>query len=493
MKRERTAATRRATRDGAPKSNNASKALTMHRQYDIVVIGGGAAGMMAAIAAMEERESKLPSQGGAVLLLERNDILGRKLLATGNGRCNFTNAQAQAEDYENKNDANDLVATSVENPSSTAAFVRPVMDELGPERLIELFSSLGILARQETEGRVYPHSGQGASVCQMLQRRLGQLGVEICLQATVKEITVTPEGVASTFHILLEGGCRVDCRRVIVAVGGKAGGQYGCQGDGFRFAEQLGHRIVKPRPALVAVNCRALARQLDDLWGEWKGVRARGTVSLWRAPVDLQTGSADWSKASMVSSDSGEVQFTESGLSGICVFNVSRDIVYTGNMKDGRREAYRLAVDFLPELSESQVGEMLHQRRQALATQTAESLLLSVIHSRLICGILRQAGISQGTMVSEVKDDALTRLASLLKSWTTDVEGTKGWNDAQVTAGGVALEQVDAQTMESLVTPGLYLCGELLDVDGRCGGYNLQWAFASGYVAGKRAGRASNI
>jgi len=435
--------------------------------YDVAVIGGGASGMMAAISA----KSQLPE--GDVLLLERNEILGRKLLATGNGRCNFTNTLALPMDY-----------------GTSADFTKPAMEAMNPLHVIQVFDSMGILYRVEEEGRVYPHSGQGATVTQALERKLEQLGVKAKKSAVVEEVTYSTK-----FDIRLKNGKVICADKLILATGGKAGGQYGCQGDGYTFAKGFGHEMVKIRPALVAVNCKTDEGEGRDAWKkEWKGVRSQAKVSLWKVPLNGE-------EETCVAEDRGEVQFTDSGLSGICVFNLSRHIVFTGNMKDGRHETYMMEVDFLPDWTEEKVLHMLERRRDALADYDADAFLMSVVHNKLINGLLEQVGFKGLTIVLDgveektwpdlktITDEQLAKLAKLLKGWRFEVDGTKGWNDAQVTAGGISCEQVDPQTMESKLQKGLYLCGEVLDVDGKCGGYNLQWAFASGWLAGINAAK----
>lgn len=440
--------------------------------YDVIVIGGGASGMMAAIAA----KSQLPE--GGVLLLERNEILGRKLLATGNGRCNFTNTLALPTDY-----------------GTSAEFTKPAMDAMNPLHVIQMFDSMGILYRVEDEGRVYPHSGQGATVTQAMERKLEQLGVKVKKNTVVEKV-----GYSTKFDITLKNGKVVCADNVIIAAGGKAGGQFGCQGDGYTFAKNFGHDMVKIRPALVAVNCKADEGEGRDAWKkEWKGVRSQAKVSLWKVPL---TAAAETdAEEELVAEDSGEVQFTDSGLSGICVFNLSRHIVFTGNMKDGRNEKYMIEVDFLPDWTEEKVLHMLERRREALAEYDADAFLMSVVHNKLINGLLEQVGFKGLTIILDgveektwpdlktITDEQLAKLAKLLKGWRFEVDGTKGWNDAQVTAGGISCDQVDPETMESKLQKGLYLCGEVLDVDGKCGGYNLQWAFASGYLAGINAAK----
>lgn len=435
--------------------------------YEVVVIGGGASGMMAAISA----KSQLPE--GDVLLLERNEILGRKLLATGNGRCNFTNTLALPMDY-----------------GTSADFTKPAMEAMNPLHVIQVFDSMGILYRVEEEGRVYPHSGQGATVTQALERKLEQLGVKVKKSAVVEEVTYSTK-----FDIRLKNGKVICADKLILATGGKAGGQFGCQGDGYTFAKGFGHEMVKIRPALVAVNCKTDEAEGRDAWKkDWKGVRSQARVSLWKVPLNGE-------EKTCVAEDRGEVQFTDSGLSGICVFNLSRHIVFTGNMKDGRNETYMIEVDFLPDWTEEKVLHMLERRRDALADYDADAFLMSVVHNKLINGLLEQVGFKGLTIVLDgveektwpdlktITDEQLAKLAKLLKGWRFEVDGTKGWNDAQVTAGGISCGQVDPQTMESQLQKGLYLCGEVLDVDGKCGGYNLQWAFASGWLAGINAAK----
>ncbi|MBQ6948652.1 MAG: aminoacetone oxidase family FAD-binding enzyme, partial [Firmicutes bacterium] len=333
--------------------------------YEVVVIGGGASGMMAAISA----KSQLPE--GDVLLLERNEILGRKLLATGNGRCNFTNTLALPMDY-----------------GTSAEFTKPAMEAMNPLHVIQVFDSMGILYRVEEEGRVYPHSGQGATVTQALERKLEQLGVKVKKSAVVEEVTYSTK-----FDIRLKNGKVICADKLILATGGKAGGQFGCQGDGYTFAKGFGHEMVKIRPALVAVNCKTDEAEGRDAWKkDWKGVRSQARVSLWKVPLNGE-------EETCVAEDRGEVQFTDSGLSGICVFNLSRHIVFTGNMKDGRNETYMIEVDFLPDWTEEKVLHMLERRRDALADYDADSFLMSVVHNKLINGLLEQVGFKGLTIV----------------------------------------------------------------------------------------------
>ncbi len=421
--------------------------------------------MMAAIAA----KAQFPA--GSVLIIERNEELGRKLLATGNGRCNFTNLQATAEDY-----------------GEAAPFVASVFQQMPPARLCQLFASFGIVSREEAEGRVYPYSGQGSAVCSQLKRQLQQRQVNVRCGVSAVQV----EAEESAFLLQLSDGGIVRSSNLILASGGKAGGQYGCQGDGYRFLRSLQHVVNKPHPALIALQCRVPAQSGAEPWpSEWKGVRAQAGVSLWRFPADA--GEFDkgisFGQAQLVAEDKGEVQLTATGLSGICIFNLSRYVIYSVPLAEGRREQYLVALDFLPQHSQEQADALLLAQAEALREEPAEVLLLSIVHQRLIAGILRQVNIAPDERLEGVGEKRLLLLSRLLKRWCALVEGTKGWNDAQVTAGGADCVQFNPQTMQSRLIPGLYLCGELFDVDGRCGGYNLQWAFASGYAAGCSAGQ----
>ncbi|MDO4552029.1 MAG: aminoacetone oxidase family FAD-binding enzyme [Bacillota bacterium] len=434
--------------------------ITVEKQAGIAVMGGGAAGMAAAIAAAralrEEGAGETgpsPFRGGdaEVLVLEKNARPGRKLLATGNGRCNFTNSRCSWKDYRSKGPA-----------ELREFFVRQVLEELGPAELRRFFESLGVFSREEEGGRVYPYSGQAAGLREAMERELERQGAELLTETRVDRVEKRPEG----FALILESGALCMARRLIVATGGRAGIQYGSTGDGYGVAKALGHTLAPPSPALVQLV--AESPELPEL----KGVRAKGRVSLLEQGRELGRAS-------------GEIQFTEDALSGICVFDLSGLL----DRQKAREGAYQAEIDLFPEWQTGAFTEKLLQRQAYLPELAAEQFLEGILHKKL-CGVyIRRWTAEPKDKVGNLPREKIEELAALLKCWRLPLSGTRGWAEAQTTAGGVELSQVDAETMGSRLVPGLYFAGEVLDVDGPCGGYNLHWAFASGIRAGQGAAR----
>lgn len=379
----------------------------------ITVIGGGPAGMAAAISAARQG-------AGTVRLLEKNGILGRKLLATGNGRCNLTNINCR--------DA---------------------------KKTLEFFGELGLLTRTEAEGRVYPYSEQASAVQEALIKELEHLKVEIRCGMEAKSI----EKADSGFRIITDKE-RLFTNRVILAAGGKAGPQYGSTGDGYRFARAFGHRIVSIRPSLVQMVSE------EKYFKSLKGVRAKGLVKLMRGNE-------------IVDQETGEIQFTEDGVSGICVFNLSKAYMAGDIIK----------IDFFAEYSEELLIETLAKRACTLSGRTVTDYFAGILNKKLIPVILDLIPLDGNGKAEGLGDADFLRITKFLKGLKIPVSGTKGWKEAQVTAGGVDLAEVNKNTAESLLVPGLYFAGELLDVDEKCGGYNLQWAWMSGLTAGASAAK----
>lgn len=367
--------------------------------------------MMAAISAARQG-------GNIVRLLEKNDFLGRKLLATGNGRCNLTN--------QNAKDA--------------------------PETL-GFFSEIGLLTRAEAEGRVYPYSEQASAVQEILISELHHLQVEILCGIDVQAIEKKDTG----FRIA-SGDKVFPSDAVILATGGKAGPQYGSTGDGYRMAKAFEHTIVRLMPSLVQfVSDQSFFRSL-------KGVRTKGQVSLLR-------------KGTIVDVEIGEIQFTEDGLSGICVFNLSKSYL---------REDH-VTIDLFPEYSEEELTELLTNRIKTLEGRTISDFFNGMLHKKLIPVVLKERSLDGNRKTGSLSGEDITTMVQFLKGWKITIAGTKGWKEAQVTAGGIELAEVNLDTMESKLVQKLYFAGELLDVDEKCGGYNLQWAWSSGNTAGRSA------
>lgn len=399
----------------------------------IGIIGGGASGMAAALAAAEQ-------PGVQVVLMERQARLGRKLQATGNGRCNLTNLHAGQQGYH----------------GDRPEFAREAIASFGPQETLAWFRRLGLFTVAEPSGRVYPYSDQANSVVDVLRFALERPNIQVKLGFEVEKVKKTPDG------FLVESKQEhLSCDRLIVACGGLAGTKLGGSMAGYQLLRSLGHRCTRLRPTLV---------QLKAAWGGiagLKGVRANCHAAIYR-------GETLWSEST------GELQFTEYGLSGPVMFEISRDACQGLG-------PWHCRLDFLPEVPESVLQEELLRRRQG--NLPASELLTGILHNRLGRVLTQAAGISLSRQVAQLGEAELFQVAQTVKDFDVALKEPMGMDSAQVTAGGMVTAEFDEQTMESRLVPGLYACGEVLDIDGDCGGYNLQWAWSSGRLAGLSAGR----
>lgn len=399
----------------------------------IGIIGGGASGMAAALAAAEQ-------PGVQVVLMERQARLGRKLQATGNGRCNLTNLHAGQQGYH----------------GDRPEFAREAIASFGPQETLAWFRRLGLFTVAEPSGRVYPYSDQANSVVDVLRFALERPNIQVKLGFEVEKVKKTPDG------FLVESKQEhLSCDRLIVACGGLAGTKLGGSMAGYQLLRSLGHRCTRLRPTLV---------QLKAAWGGiagLKGVRANCHAAIYR-------GETLWSEST------GELQFTEYGLSGPVMFEISRDACQGLG-------PWHCRLDFLPEVPESALQEELLRRRQG--DLPASELLTGILHNRLGRVLTQAAGISLSRQVAQLEEAELFQVAQTVKDFVVALKEPMGMDSAQVTAGGMVTAEFDEQTMESRLVPGLYACGEVLDIDGDCGGYNLQWAWSSGRLAGLSAGR----
>lgn len=436
----------------------------------VVVVGGGASGMAAAITAAR--------MGAEVVLFEKKERIGKKLLATGNGRCNYSNEKWDGTEYY----------------SSDPSFVRTVFERVTPEETLGFFRELGIWPRVESGGRIYPSSEQAASMVDVLRMEVERLKIEVICECWIKGIIAAPEGRG--FNLASHQNKRLHCDKVIIACGGMAGGQYGCCGDGYFLAETLGHTYVDPQPALVQLTSEAaFLKQL-------KGVRAKGRVTLlcredgesfqgkkrkkelFGLKGEKHDGFESARKFRNYGWEDGEIQFTEHGLSGICVFNLS------GEAMRRRREGAVciIQIDLFPQMEREEFRKMMRQRLNHSQHKTVEDFLNGLIHKKLIVVVLKQCGIEKmNGRASDISQEKCDEIADFLKNWQVEISGARPWNEAQTTTGGIVLSEIDPKTMESRLKSGLYFAGEVVDVDGRCGGYNLQWAWSSGILAGKNA------
>lgn len=403
----------------------------------VLIVGGGASGMMAAIAAARS--------GVEVTVLEQLNRVGKKLLATGNGRCNLTNVDISIDRYH----------------SSYPEFPKEALSQFGYDETIAFFEELGIAHKVEELGKVFPYSDQASSVLDVMRWEMESLGVKERVDCEVISINPLKKG----FALVLKNNEQLSADAVILATGGKASPNLGSTGSGYILARKLGHSVTTTFPSLVQLNLNApFLRAL-------KGIKFIGSAAIYDGEDCLRR-------------DEGEILFTDYGISGPPIFQLSR---FAGELLiKNRRPA--LIVDMFPELTEAQIKEALGIRFGCRPSKSVEFSLVGMLNKRLIPTVLREAGITDlSRKCGSISQAERASLAALLKSWSFQVTGTQSWMQAQVTAGGVDVKEVNPKTMESRLIHGLYLCGELLDVDGDCGGFNLQWAWSSGHCAGVNA------
>ncbi len=402
----------------------------------ILIAGAGASGMMAAIRAARA--------GARVTLLERKDRPGKKLLSTGNGRCNLTNMDQREEYYR---------CDQAGFPSQVLARF-PVMDTL------EFFEGLGILAKSRN-GYIYPNSDQALSVLEALLGELKVLGVKIICQTPV-----TRAGKKGDTFFVYSGDRKFQGQALILAAGSRAAPVTGSDGSGYELASGFGHRLITPLPALVQLRCG------EKHYKRLAGVRAEARVSL-------------YGNGKFLASDQGELQLTDYGISGIPTFQVSR----YASVALHRKQEVKARIHFLPQMDEGQVRDMLDRRRRHMKAGNCLQFMNGLLNSKLSAVLLNLAGIREDQPVTSVTKAGWDQLFTQLTNYETQITAANSFDHAQVCRGGVDTRQVRENTLESRLVPGLYFCGELLDVDGICGGYNLQWAWSSGAVAGQNAAK----
>ncbi len=407
---------------------------------NIAIVGGGAAGLMAAVV--------LSQTGGSrcnILLFEKQERVGKKLLATGNGRCNLSNHHAVPASY-----------------GSGASFAKAALQKFSPQRTAAFFQNLGLLTRSEADGKIYPYSNQGGAVLDCLRLAAETGGVRQFAACQVEKLLPKKQGFS------LETSCGTfSAHKIIVAAGGCASPQLGGTRDGYRLLEALGHHLTDLFPALVQVKTDS------PLPKAMKGVKIEAVATLIQNQKPLAT-------------ESGEVLFTDYGLSGPPIFRLSRMI--SREFSHNKEPRLTVSLDLMPEYHETQVRTMLEERTRTLSQLSLEHFLTGMLNKRLGQITLKAAGIAPlSRLVASLENQELRELARRIKGLLLPVSGTTGWSNAQVTAGGISTAEFDGNTLESHLVPGLYAAGEILDIDGPCGGYNLQWAWSSGYLAAQSA------
>ena len=387
--------------------------------------------MAAAIAAAESGEHN-------VTLIERLARVGRKLLSTGNGRCNITNIGASAENYH----------------GGDRRFAEYALGLWTPERVLGFFSELGLMTVTEYGGRVYPLSNQASSVLDVLRFALEKPNIRLLTGVTVESVRRRGSG----FELRWEGES-LRCDKLVVACGGCAGSKLGGVMDGYNLLKSLGHSRTSLYPSLTQIRTR------PEIPRSMKGVKVQAAVKALKGKRELDRSS-------------GDLLFADNGVSGTVVFDISRAVATAG-------EGVSLEIDLFENLDRSGVKKYLYSRREARPAAPAKEIFAGALHSRVGMALCKYAGINPENPCSELSAANMDALASAAKALRLEVTGVSGFESAQVTAGGISTAEFDPKTMESRIVPGVYACGEVLDIDGDCGGYNLQWAWASGLLAGE--------
>lgn len=423
----------------------------------MIVVGGGPAGMMAAYAAAQF--------GHRVMLLEQNEKLGKKLFITGKGRCNLTNA----------GDLDNLFANIVSNPK----FLYSAFHGFDNRQTLDFFDTYGLRTKVERGNRVFPASDHSSDVIAALKRALAQAGVEILLNTRAERILYEScgdfsgdgeESGAKTKTAGLRvtgvqiGGTRMSAESVIIATGGRSYPSTGATGDGYRFAEESGHQIVPQTPSLVPFETR-------ESWvGELQGLSLKNTA------ITVYSG------RKKLYEDFGEMLFTHFGVSGPMILSAS------GSIPAKRlAEGLLLVIDLKPALDIEQLDQRIRKDFDGQKNKQFKNSLGQLLPSKLVPVIVRLSGIDPDKRVGDVTREERRGLAELLKHLTLTIAGTRDWNEAIITKGGISVKEVNPSTMESKRVRGLYFCGEVLDVDALTGGYNLQIAWSTGHLAGASA------
>ena len=402
---------------------------------EIAVIGGGASGLMAAITAKKS--------GKEVIILERKDRILKKVLITGNGRCNITNVNANISNYFGKN------ISSVEN----------ILNRFTPQDTMDFFNELGIICNEENRGKVYPLSGQASSVVDALRFEAERLGIKIETEFYVRKI----EKDGFKFRIYSEDRKKIEAGRVILAAGGQSYPELGSNGSGFELAKELGHSVTRLSPSIVQLKTEK--HQVKGL----QGIKTDVAVTAYGDNKKICTYD-------------GELLFTDYGISGNVVFNISFVMPLYKNVE--------FEIDFMEKFDYNELYEILKERKRILSHLTMENYFNGMINKKLGQFLSKVSGIEKlSKPVKDLNDSDIRKLCTVLKKYRVKILETTGFKNAQVTAGGVLLDEVNIETLESKIVKGLYFSGEVLDVYGECGGFNLQWAWASGHIAGENAAK----
>lgn len=406
------------------------------KQMNIAVIGGGAAGLMAAIVASEN--------GAKVDIWERNDRVGKKILATGNGKCNFSNRQMSMNHYF----GNDLSIPEM------------ILNRFDVSDTEYFFRNLGMMIRAK-DSLLYPYSEQASTVLDVLRFKVAELDIQILTEELVTEVTNLAE---NKFKVASKRKSKI-YDKVILTCGGMAAPKTGSDGKGYVLAKSLGHIVTPLCPALTGLRVK------DKDFKAIAGVRCQVSLEML---LSNQT----------VMQEKGELQLTDYGISGIAVFQMSRIAGFALQKK----QKVQVAVDLCPDIELQELKLLLQQKKHRFANRNIDSFLSGFINKKLSLYLCKKVGLNTNSLINEIDDNKIYALVNICKNWILEIEDMNSYEQAQVTAGGISFEQLD-ENLQSKIYQGLFFAGEILDIDGKCGGYNLQWAWSSGYIAGQAASK----
>ena len=408
--------------------------------HKVLVVGGGAAGMMAAVTAARN--------GGEVLLIEKNEKLGKKLFITGKGRCNITNS----------GDIEDLFSAVVSNPK----FLYSSFYSLTNDQVVDFFEELGVKTKVERGGRVFPESDHSSDVIRALEQEMKRLGAEVSLKSEVKEI-LTEEGSAK--GVLLSSGKKLYADAVVIATGGISYPSTGSTGDGYRFARACGHKVTDLSPSLVPMEVK-----------EWYAKELMG-LSLRNIKIRITAGKKN------LYEEFGEMLFTHYGVTGPVILSASS--IAGKRLKE---QELTLHIDLKPALTEEQLDKRVLREFEASHNRQFKNAVDSLFPAKLKPVMVELSGIPEEKKVNEITKEERKHFVHLIKDFNMTLTGLRGYNAAIITKGGVSVKEIDPGTMESKLVKGLYFAGEVLDLDAVTGGFNLQIAWSTGYLAGVHAG-----
>lgn len=407
----------------------------MKKEHECIIIGGGAAGMMAAIT--------LAGYGIETCILEHTSRIGTKILQTGNGKCNFTNLNMDETMYQNKD----------------TKWVMDVINRFNVDAVLDFFKGIGIY-HKEKNGYVYPLSMTASSLQNALRLELENKKVSIHTNVIIKNVVKLSADMKDKFLIECEGIDYI-ADTVVFATGSKAAPKTGSDGSGYELIKKLGIKVIKPLPALVQ-----LIGDEKELYRIAAGVRSQGKIEIYIDGIKI-------------SEDTGEIQYTDYGISGIPVFQVSRFAV---KAIDENREV-KAVINMIPDITDSDIEDIFNRRIIAEGYKTLEQFFEGLINKKLVAMIAARCKISESKHIADIDIEKMRHIIETMTHFGFVITGDKGFDYGQVCQGGVALDDIDISNMECKKVKGVFFAGEVVDVDGKCGGYNLQWAWSSAYLA----------